>query len=572
MVRSELRLMSLIWSRLVQLTPPDKLTLAVNGPTSLPPAPVIVNAPLLGGAFGGKATILTEVLACLASKAVGGWPVLVALPREEDLKTAPVGPGLQAHLRLGATRQGRLTAASMQFWLDSGAYTDSAPRMGRAIASGCTGPYRVPNVEADIIVAYTNHTYATAWRGFGHLPFTFCVERMMEKLADRLRMDPLELRSRNLLQPGDTSPSRVRLTVANLGNPRRCLERLKELMAWEKGIRTETTEGNIRAKGAALFWKTSTSDPNAASSAILHLNTDGTVSLTTGAVELGAGTKTALAQILADALRMDVAKISVRMDVNTQTDPIHWKTVASLTTLMVGRAVQEAARDVAEQLKQVASIILRCPVEDLEVGDGQVYLRADPGAHVSWSDIAQGYTYADGPAIGGPIAGRGAFIMRHITPLDRWTGEGRAGPTWTTGAQGVEVEVDTRRWTYRVIKAYSVIDAGRVINPRGARGAVTGGMAQGLSVATREGVSYGADGRFERDQLRLYRTLRIGEEPEEYVVDFVESDAVDTPYGLRPLGEHGVLAMPAAFANALSRAKGSPFDRLPITPEEVWRS
>jgi CO/xanthine dehydrogenase Mo-binding subunit len=531
---------------------------------------VVVEVPFVGGAFGGKAAVQLEVIAYLASRAVGGRPVRLTNTREEDIAGSPVGIGLDATVRLGATRTGRLTAGEMTYRMDGGAYTDSAPRMARAIASACTGPYRLDNVRSDVLCVYTNHVYATALRGFGYMPMTFAVERAMDKLADRLGLDPLELRLRNAIRAGDTTPTRYRLTESIIGDLSGCLTEAARLVDWQGGRRQEIDPRHVRGRGLAAIWKTSSSPQNAISAAVVQFNRDGSVNLSVGAVECGPGTKTTVAQMLADALGLPVERVHVHMDVRTSTDPEHWKTVASMATFMVGRAVLEAAQDAVSQLKSIAGIVLRCPPDDLAVGGGRVYLKDDPSTYRELGDLAHGYRYPDGDSIGGQIIGRGGFMVRHLTPLDAETGEGMAGPSWTVGAQAVEVELDPAELTYRLVRAVTVLDAGRVINPKGARGVVMGGMCQGLGFATRECLLYDGEGRVRNRQLRLYKLMRAGEQPE-YRTAFLENPQVDGPFGARPLGEHGIIGMPAALANALSAASGFEIDDLPVTPEALWR-
>jgi len=532
---------------------------------------VIVNVPLVGGAFGGKAAVQLEVLAYLASAAVHGRPVQITNRREEDMATSPVGLGVSATVQLGASRAGILQAAEFRYLLDTGAYTDSTPRVARAMCSECTGPYRVEHVRCDALTVYTNHTYATAFRGFGHLPLTFAIERAMDKLAAALHMDPIELRRRNLLAPGDRTPTGMILTRSNLGDPGECLDRAEAWLGAETPWCEATGPDTVRARGLAMFWKTSSSPPNAISGAITTFNQDGSVNLSTGTVEMGAGTKTTSAQILAERLGIDTDQVHIHTHINTKVDPEHWKTVASMSTFMAGRAVLAAADDAIEQLKALAAIVLKCSPNDLSVGQGRVYLTAQPSIYVTFSDIAHGYTYPGGDAIGGQIIGRGAYIMRHLTLLDEETGEGHPGPGFTVGAQAVELDLNTRTWQFRVTRALTVVDSGKPINPANARAMITGGMCMGVGVATREGVLYDEDGQRLNHQLRTYKVMRMGEEPTSYQVEFVRTPMVDAPYGARPLGEHGVLAMPAAIAAALSHATGRLVNHLPMTPESLWR-
>lgn len=531
---------------------------------------VVVTAPLLGGAFGGKAAIMLEPLAYLASMATGGRMVTLANTREEDMAMSPVGTGLDVVIKLGATGEGKLVACDMKFLMDIGAYTDSSPRVARAIASQCTGPYHIENVHCDVLCVYTNHTYATAFRGFGHMPMTFAIERAVEQMARALHIDPLVFRMQNALAPGHTSPSGARLTQSNLGSLPSCLAKMAELIQWQGGQVQHIGPHRVRVQGLAAFWKTSSSPPDAVSGAIVTMNKDGTINLSTGAVEYGPGTKTTAAQILAEALSMPVDHIYIHTDVDTQVDPEHWKTVASLSTYMVGRAVLEAAEDLKKQLKNLAAIPLRCSPADLEVSGERVSLREDPSIFIAFSQIALGYKFPEGDAIGGQRIARGSFVIRQLRLLSEETGRGRPGPGWTVGVQAVEVDYDTQRRTYQVRKAATVLDAGRVINPQGARSVVVGGMCQGLGYGSREAVVYGPDGTFLNHQLRSYKLMRAGEEPEEYLTEFIETPQLDSPYGARPLGEHGVLAIAAALGNALSAAAGVELNSPPFTAQRIW--
>lgn len=161
--------------------------------------------------------------------------------------------------------------------------------------------------------------------------------------------------------------------------------------------------------------------------------------------------------------------------------------------------------------------------------------------------------------------------MRHLVPLDGETGKGKSGVSWTVGAQAVEIEYDPNRFTYRLIKATTVMDVGKIINPAMARGVIMGGMNMGLGLATREEFHYSDDGILEDTSLRTYKVMHIGENAK-YSVDFVESPQIDAPFGARGLAEHGVIGIPSAFANAISIATGVDFNQIPISPELIWKT
>lgn len=531
---------------------------------------VIVEVPFVGGGFGGKAPVQLELLAYMASKAVGGKEVRIVNSRENDITSSPCKLGLEATIKLGATTDGILKAAEITYLVDAGAYADMGPRLAKAMAVDCTGPYKLENVRCDAVCVYTNHPYVTSFRGFGHASCTFCIERMLNKLARKLQMDPIELRRRNALKAGDTTPTQVPITTSNLGNLTACIDKLKPLINWEEGEIIELGNHKVRAKGIGCLWKTSDSPPDAVSGVVLTFNKDGSINLNCGCVEYGPGMKTTPAQLLSEKLKMDINHIHVNMDVNTKYSPEHWKTVASMTTYMLGRAVMRAADDVIRQLVSLASVALRCPPEDLEVGNEQVYVRHDPAIYLEFKDLAHGYQYENGNAIEGQIIGRGSFIMGDLNLLDKETGKGKAGPWWTVGAQAVEVEFDRKEYSYRFIKAATVIDAGKVINPKMVQALLKGGMCMGLGLGSRENFSYDAEGRVLDTSLRTYKVMHFGETPQ-YLVDYVETPCENAPYGARGLAEHGIIGIPGALGNALSLAAGAELDELPLVPETIWR-
>lgn len=531
---------------------------------------IIVHTPLVGGAFGGKAAVQLELIAYLASKAVGGREVVLVNSREEDMISSPCRIGLEAKVKLGATKDGKIKAAEITYLVDSGAYSDIGAVITKSIASDCTGPYNFENVWCDSICTYTNHTYASSFRGFGHAEYTVAIEGTMDKLAKAIKMDPLQLRLINAVKPGDTSPTQSDLTESNIGNLQQCIEKIKTMINWGEGIRIDTGNNKIKAKGVSCFWKTSTTPPDAVSGAIVTFTPDGCANLNVGAVELGQGTKTTLVQILAEKLKLDINRVHVSMEVNTQLNPEHWKTVASATNYMVGNAVVAAADDAIRQIKSISSVVLRCSPEDLEVEAGKVFLKNDPQTYIDMTEVIHGYKYPNGNSVGGQIIGQGSFIMKHLTGMDPETGKGKPGPLWTLGAQAVEVEFDTNEYTYRILRAATVLDVGKVINPGTAKGVVMGGMSMGLSLGSREAFIYNDQGIMQNTQLRTYKLLRSSEEPE-FLVEFLETPEIDGPYRARGFGEHGIIGMPAALMNSLSIAVEVDLDRLPLTPEIIWR-
>jgi len=540
----------------------------------IPEGMIEVIAGPVGGGFGGKAGIQLEPLAYLLSRAVGGRPVRLVNTREADLLTSPGRPGLEARVALASDSDGTLRAADIEFLFDSGGYADYAVNVSRAGGYACTGPYRIPNVTADSLCVYTNHPFATAYRGFGHIEMSFAVERAMDLLAEKLGMDPAELRLRNAIKAGDTVPTGAVLDRST-GDLGACIRAVQKRFRWDEGLRTETVGADgrtrIRAKGISCFWKAPAIPTFTDAGAVLHFLEDGSVSLVTGVVEIGQGTFTGLSQIVAEALGMDPSRVRVVSDVDTDRAPHDWTTAASRSLFMAGRAALDAVADAVAQIKRIASGPLRCPEEDLEVSGGRVFLRDEHETGLPLERVVLGYVYPDGNAVGGPVIGRGKYIARHLTGIDPETGAGRPGLEWTLGAEGVEAEVDAQTGEYRIITAACCMDVGRVINPALARGQVVGAMVMGIGFATCEAFSFDSSERVQNGNLRDFKILRFGEEPECFA-DFIETPQGDGPFGARGLGEQGIIGMPNAVASALSRAALVRFDSLPITAERVWEA
>ncbi|GAA4653476.1 hypothetical protein GCM10023142_06140 [Anaerocolumna aminovalerica] len=529
-----------------------------------------VHVPFVGGAFGGKAPVTLEILAYMASFKVNGTPVRVIISREEDMTSAPCRLGLDAKIMLGATKEGKINAAKLTFYLDSGAYADISPYMSKSIAADCTGPYNIENLYCDSYCIYTNRTYSTSYRGFGHLCYTYCMECALDILAKRCEVDPLELRLINAIKPGNLSPTQVISTLSNTGNITSCLQKLKEVINW-KGPQIKKIDNEvIRTTGIACLWKQAVPPPGSVSGAIITFNSDGSLNLNTGNVEMGSGGQTMLAHMLADKLKMDIKKIHVNFTKDTRFNPEHYKTVASITNYMAGNAVMKAADEVLSQLKEMGSEIFSCSPEDIDVAESKVFRKDNPQSFIDFKDIVLGYKPENEKVIGQPVIAKGTFILKQLSLLDPNTGKGKSGPSWTVGAQAVEIEFNIKDYTYRIVNATTVMDVGKIVNPDGMKGIIYGGMAMGLSMASREVYDYNQEGRLKTPNLRTYKLLHIGQEPL-YHVEFIETPQLDSPYGSRSISEHGIIGIPAALSNALSLATNININELPLTPEYLWR-
>lgn len=535
----------------------------------LDPGKVTIIAPPVGGGFGGKAGIQLEGLAYLMSKSVGGRPVKLTNSRESDMMSSPGHIGLQAKVKLGADKNGKFISGKYEYIFDSGAYADYAVNISRAAAISCTGPYNVENVFCDSICAYTNHPFATAFRGFGHIELAFAVERIIDKLSKELNMDPLELRKINSIKEGHRSPTNQKMNK-NTGDLVGCLDKVKETIDWTTDIEVVEEGKIIRAKGVACLWKAPAMPTTSDAGAILTFNEDGTINVNTGIVEIGQGTKTGIAQIVAEKFKTTADDVHVIFDVNTSVSPHDWATAASRGLMMGGMAASHAADDALRQIKRTASIPLRCAPHDLEVENGMVFIPDEPEVSIPLSQVVHGYMYPNGNAIEGQIIGRGRYISRRLSFINPETGEGDPALEYVLGAQAAEVEVNIIDGSYKVINFSSCMDVGKVINPDIARGQVVGAIGMGIGFTRFEGFEFNSRELIQNNDLRLYKVMRYDDEPN-YKIDFLTTPQMDGPYGARGLGEQGIIGVPGAITNALSRAIGKDLNHIPVTPEVLWK-
>lgn len=531
---------------------------------------VNVIVPYVGGAYGGKTPVVLECLCYLASRAVEGHIVKLIMPRSQDMTLCPVHIGIKGTVTLAATKDGFINGYHSKFYFDGGAYSDKAVVIARAAAQNCTGPYNINNVYCDSYCLYTNHTFATAYRGFGHAEMTLCIERAIDVLAKKLKIDPLKLREMNSIKPENTTPTGT-ILIGKLGNLEKCIKKIKATTDWNEKYVFKPNSTTIISRGIACFWKSFSLPPNAVTGAIITFNRDGSVNLITGLAEIGQGTKSVLAQIITEILSIPYEKINVVMKTNTACAPHDWKTAASRGLFMAGNATKEAAMSIKTELFKRASVVLRHNINDLALTDQSIYLKTDPSISILIKDIALGYSFDNRNSIWGEITGTGTDIVNGLTPLTRDTGRGTPGMEWTVGVQAVEVEIDTCTYQYKILKAYTVIDAGNIINPSLAKGQVLGGMNMGLSLASPEKLDRNREGVTLNNNLRTYPIVRYGEIPY-FNVEFIMTPQVDGPFGARGIGEHGIIGMPAALSNALSNAFDRELNALPLLPETLWQN
>jgi CO/xanthine dehydrogenase Mo-binding subunit len=534
----------------------------------IPLQKINVHVPHVGGGFGGKAGINFEPLVVLLSKFSRGRPVKLLLTREEEFTTAPLRQGFYGWVKTGVDANGKIVAEHMKYIYDAGAYADYGVNIGRAAGYSCTGPYEVPNIHCDSMTVYTNHPYGTAFRGFGHLEFLWAIERQLDIIADKMGIDPVELRLRNALHPGSITATGEKLKD-DIGRVDECIRSVAEQIGWGRK-EPPRKDGKLCGIGIAALWKAPAMPPNAGSSAIIRFNEDGSANLSVGVTEIGQGTTTSLAQMAAEELGMPVEKIRVVPERITDLTPYSWQTVASRNLFMEGKAVIRAARDAREQIFKMASQVLNIPDSELVLENEAVYPKGHPERAIPLQQFVMGYTFPNGSAIGGPLIGRGSYVAPGLTYLDPETGQGLPALDWTFGAQGVKIELDPHTGEIKVLKVASTFDVGKTINPLLVSGQVYGGVLQSLGIGLMEGYIYNEQGAMLNSNLTDYKIARVSDMPEEHQVSLIENPELEGPFGARGVGELTMLSIPPAIASAIFNATGVQLFSIPMTPERVW--
>jgi len=497
----------------------------------------------VGGGFGGK-IFLTELMTAALAMAVHR-PVKYVMGRREDMMAGTPAPYARVELKTGMKRDGTLVALKARLIYDSGAFP-GAPVLPGCIAVG--GYYRCPNLEIQGYEVLTNKVSVGALRAPGAHNATFAIESHMDMMAKELGLDPLEVRLKNAVGPGDPLPTGQAYPAIGL---RECLEAIAKSSVWQRRASTQQTAGpKRRGVGLAAGGWMGGLQP---ASALVCLNSDGTINVTVGSSDI-TGTNTTFRQIAAEVLDVPLSMVSVTSG-DTKTAPYAGMSAGSKTTYTVGRAVKEAAEDAKRQLLALARDRLSAAEDELEMRDGEIRVKGDPQRSVSFQKLGRLSTNFGAPYPA--VVGRGAVATRK----------------WAPGfaVQAAEVEVDTETGQVRVLGLAVAQDAGFAINPLSVEGQMQGGASQGLGIALWEELLFDSGGRLVNGDLLDYRLPTAADVPPIEAI-IVEVPSEEGPYGARIVGEPSIVATPAAVANAVADACGARVHELPLTPERILRA
>ena len=529
----------------------------------LPMSKVRCVTPRVGGGFGNKMEMHVQGMVTALALATGR-PVKMVLSREEDFEMVRLRHPYRIRSKTGARRDGTIIAREVDALIDCGAYGDDSPGVMGFSLWMARGPYRIPNFRSSGRLYYTNKLRFGAFRGFGNPQVSFATEIQLDEIAERLGIDPFELRRKNAVRSGDTW---VGGGAIHSNGMIKTLDITELSSNWKERKSKAAASGKRRALGVA---STAHICGLLGTAAIIRLLEDGTVVLNTGAVDIGQGSDTVLPQICADALKIPVDRVALASP-DTDGSPFNWGTTASRVTYMTGRAVVGAANQVVEKIKTHAADMLECSVADLEIRDGgHVGIIGIAQKQVSFQDVSLRAHWA----VGGPIIGSDSLVYdRPTIDPKRTVVSGLPFPqigVFSFNTVVCEVEIDEASGKATVLEAWSACDIGKAINPMSVEGQIQGGFVQGLGFALFEEVVW--DGpRIANPSLMDYKIPTTLDVPAQIHPLIVEDPEPDGPFGAKGIGEIPICAVAPAIANAIAAATGARLRQLPLTPERVLK-
>jgi len=523
---------------------------------------------VLGGSFGGKDETMSALCCRGAFLALAtGRPVKMVNSREQSMRESYKRHPYKIRYKIGVTKTGMFKAIESEMYADVGPYASMSPFVTWRSVVHATGPYRFANVKTDVYAVYTNNCYTGAMRGFGSPQVCFAIESLIDELAEKLGMDPYEIRKKNLLKDGSITATGQKLNhkVGVAQALQSVIERSDFQNKWAANRQQDKDSQFKRGIGLSCSYRGISlgAEGTDAAGVIISIQTDGSLIVTTGLVEMGQGAATTISLIVAEELGVTTEKIRF-LYADTSVTPDSGPTVASRTTFMAGNAARKGCSELLKRIKPVASELLKCPVKSLKFESNNIInisSRKGTPDKISFAQLA-GACFQRGIS----LYTQGWYKGPH-TSWDEHTGKGEAYFTYVYGANLAEVEVDCITGKVRVIDFYSSHDLGRTVNLNGAQGQVYGGVAMGLGYALLESYSE-TNGRPQLENFDEYLLATICDMPPVDVA-FVENPDKLGPFGAKSIGEPACELAAPAIANAVYNATGMRIRELPLTLEQV---
>lgn len=528
----------------------------------LPIKNIRVIKPRIGGGFGGKQEILLEDV-CSALTLHAKRPVKIRYTREEDIVSSRTRHEQFVTIKLGAKKNGKLTAISMDVLSNTGAYGSHALTVASNCGSKTLPLYPCDNVHFAATTVYTNMPVGGAYRGYGATQAAFALECGMDEIAAELQIDPVELRRKNHIKSGGTSPIFQKLGEGKEGVEQtigsceleECITRGTRSIGWKtrrkENAKQSKTATKARGVGVATLMQGSSIPEIDMGAATIKMNEDGSFNLLCGATDLGTGSDTVLAQIAAEVLAVD-EKAMIVYSSDTDMTPFDVGAYASSTTYLSGNAVRKTALAVKEQIIGVAAEMTNKKTSDAAVEDGNVIFT--DGTKVAYSAIA---TYAMYTKNQFQIAATESHIS-HVSP-----------PPFAAHFADVEVDLETGEVT--VLKFVAAVDCGTEINPKLARGQTHGAVVNAIGYAMSEEFIFDEKGRVRTDSFMSYKIPSTRDLPELDIIH-VKSYEDTGPYGAKSVSEISMNGALPAISNAIFNATGARLTEGPFTAERVLKA
>jgi carbon-monoxide dehydrogenase large subunit len=548
----------------------------------LPESRVRVVVPDVGGGFGQKGHLYPENVVVAVASMITGRPVKWIETRRENLISAAHSRQQVHYVKIAAKKDGVLTALQVKTSLDVGAgilYPHDSVELAHVVMDMLPAPYRLKNYEVRAYCVVTNKTPAGAYRGFGHPEATFVRERILDIVAEKLGLEPEEIRLRNLVTTSDlpyVTPTGMHI---DSGDPKQTFLKLVEYTKKMSNSEQKRYVGvgyAVGVKGSAPSLMSVTHEWGSSESASVKIFPDGKIVVYSGVVSMGTRIRSALAKLAAGELGVEVGDVEVVLG-DTNSTPFSTGLWGSRGIVMAGGAVIMAAKKLRKKLEKVAAHILECREEDIVVDSGRFYVKDDPEKYVTIASIAStvyNKPYLFPPEIDLSLEEFAVYDVPNISRKPDSEGRINAVAAVSTAAASAVVELDVETGFVRVLEVIFVENGGNYINPRDVDDQLLGGIMQGLAGALYENIKYSEDGTPLTTTFADYLLPTSAEAPEIKIVK-IPSPSPYTPLGVKGVGETGVIPIMAAVANAVSNAlkkigKGKPILHSNIEPEMIW--
>ena len=493
----------------------------------------------IGGGFGGKISVYLEPLALVLSKKTGK-PVKMVMTRGEVLRATGPTSGSHIKVKMGASKDGKITAAQIWMAYEAGAFP------GAPVGAGCMtvlAPYDLENLQIDGFDVLVNKPKTAAYRAPGSSNSSFAGESVIDELAEKLGFDPIEFRRINGAKEGTAQPAGPQFGVIGF------METLDAAQNSDhyKSPKPAASDGKMRGRGVASgFWF----NAGFQSSATVNMNSDGTANVVTGSTDIG-GSRASCAMIAAEVLGLKAEEVN---PVVADTDSIGHTdmTGGSRVTFATGTAVYEAAQDVVNQLKERAAKSWKVDVKEVVFQDGVVSCTSNGHESMNLKELAKKL-----PQTGGPVSGRAQVNPRGV------------GPAFATHV--VDVEVDPETGKVDILRYTATQDVGKAIHPSYVEGQIQGAVAQGIGWGLNEEYFYDDKGTLRNSGFLDYRMPTCLDLPMIETI-LIEVPNPGHPVGVRGVGEVPIIPPPAAVANAIHNALGVRMAELPMSPGKIAKA